>query len=174
MDSNEFVSQMAQFSQASGIKTLNTSFSALATSLQSNQALQASSMVGREVLVESERLQLGSQGAPFAIDLPSAASQVNVEITDGAGQVVRKLSLGQTDAGVHDLAWDGLTSEGTAAPLGNYKVKVMAAVDGKDEAAAALSRVMVQSVTLPRNGTTPQLNLADFGSVNMDAVRRVF
>ena len=85
MDSNEFVSQMAQFSQATGIKSLNTSFSSLAASLQSNQALQASSMVGRDVLVESERLQLGSNGAPFAIDLPNAASQVDVEITDGAG-----------------------------------------------------------------------------------------
>jgi len=174
MDSNEFVSQMAQFSQATGIKSLNTSFSSLATSLQSNQALQASSMVGRDVLVESERLQLGSNGASFAVDLPSAASQVDVEITDGAGAVVRKLSLGQTEAGVYDLRWDGLAADGSRAPLGNYKVKVTAAVDGKEEAAAALSRVTVQSVTLPRNGTTPQLNLVDFGSVNMDAIRRVF
>ena len=174
MDSNEFVSQMAQFSQATGIKSLNTSFSSLAASLQSNQALQASSMVGRDVLVESERLQLGSNGAHFALDLANPAAQVDVEITDGAGQVVRKLSFGQTDAGVHDVAWDGLASDGTAAPLGNYKVKVSTTVDGQQEAAAALSRVTVQSVTLPRNGTTPQLNLADFGSVNMDAVRRVF
>ena len=174
MDSNEFVSQMAQFSQASGIKSLNTSFSSLAASLQSNQALQASSMVGRDVLVESDRLQLGSNGAGFAIDLPNAASEVQVEISDGSGQAVRTLALGQTPAGVHDFAWDGLAADGTVAPLGNYKVKVSAIVDGKEEAAAALSRVAVQSVTLPRNGATPQLNLADFGSVNMDAVRRVF
>ena len=174
MDSNEFVSQMAQFSQASGIKSLNTSFSALAASLQSNQALQASSMVGRDVLVESDRLQLGSNGAAFAIDLANPASQVDVEITDGSGQVVRKLAMGQTAAGVHDLGWDGLAADGNAAPLGSYKVKVSAVVDGKEEAASALSRVTVQSVTLPRNGTTPQLNLAEFGSVNMDAVRRVF
>ena len=53
-------------------------------------------------------------------------------------------------------------------------MKVTAAVEGKEEAAAALARVTVQSVTLPRNGTTPQLNLVDFGSVNMDAIRRVF
>ena len=174
MDSNEFVSQMAQFSQATGIKSLNTSFSSLASSLQSNQALQASSMVGRDVLVESERLQLGANGAGFAIDLANPASQVDVEITDGAGQIVRKLSFGQTGAGAHDVAWDGLAADGSAAVPGNYKVKVTATVDGQEEAAAALARVTVQSVTLPRNGASPQLNLADFGAVNMDAVRRVF
>ena len=55
-ESGEFLSQIAQFGTVNGITELQQSFSTLASSLQSNQALQASTMVGRSVLVESNWL----------------------------------------------------------------------------------------------------------------------
>ena len=44
MDSSNFMSQIAQFSTVNGITDLNSSFASLSSSLQSNQALQASTM----------------------------------------------------------------------------------------------------------------------------------
>ena len=41
LDNNEFMSQMAQFSTVSGISDLNKSFATFASSLYSNQSLQA-------------------------------------------------------------------------------------------------------------------------------------
>ena len=61
-ESGEFLSQIAQFGTVNGITELQQSFSTLASSLQSNQALQASTMVGRSVLVENNILQLGATG----------------------------------------------------------------------------------------------------------------
>ena len=175
MDSSQMLSQMAQFGTVSGIGDLQKSFATLSTSLQSNQALQASTMVGRDVLIENSRLNLINGANPtFAIDLPKAASEVSVSIADGTGQVVRTLSLGKADAGLTDVTWDGLDTLGQRLPAGKYTLKVQATADGKTEGATSLVRVPVESVTLPRNGASPSLNLADFGSVNMDAVRRVF
>ena len=51
MENGDFLSDMAQFSTVAGLKEIKDSFNNLATSLQSSQALQASSMVGRTVLI---------------------------------------------------------------------------------------------------------------------------
>ena len=44
MDNTEFVSQMAEFSSLESLQAMQDSFSALATSMSSNQALQASAL----------------------------------------------------------------------------------------------------------------------------------
>ena len=46
----EFLSQLAQFSTNDGVAKMQESLQQMATSLQSNQALQASALVGRKVL----------------------------------------------------------------------------------------------------------------------------
>src|ERR1700690_1079546 len=51
VDSNEFLSQLASLSEVQGINQLNTSFSTLSSSLTSNQAMQASSLLGHTVAV---------------------------------------------------------------------------------------------------------------------------
>src|SRR5210317_928742 len=49
MENGDFLAQMAQFGTVSGINELNTNFNTLSSSFQSNQALQASTLVGRKV-----------------------------------------------------------------------------------------------------------------------------
>src|ERR1700683_120662 len=53
VDSNTFLTQLAQLSEVQGITSLNTNFSTLSTALTSNQALQASSLLGHQALVNS-------------------------------------------------------------------------------------------------------------------------
>ncbi len=57
VDSNTFLTQLAQLSEVQGITSLNTSFSALSSSLTSSQALQASSLLGHQALVSSGTAQ---------------------------------------------------------------------------------------------------------------------
>lgn len=45
------IAQMASFATVDGIGKMNTQFESLNSSMTSNQALQASSLVGRDVLV---------------------------------------------------------------------------------------------------------------------------
>src|SRR3979409_940276 len=62
VDSNTFLTQLAQLSQVQGITQLNTSFSTLANSLSPSQALQASSLLGHHVLVTSTTADLAANG----------------------------------------------------------------------------------------------------------------
>lgn len=174
MQNGEFLSQMAQFGTVSGITELQKSFTSLASALQSSQALQASTMVGRDVEVESAKLKLvDGQNAPFAFEIEAPASAVQVTIQDASGATVKSFGLGKHAAGTHDLSWDGLDAQGNRLAAGKYTVKVDATIDNEKQAATTLVRATVESVSLPRNGQQPSLNLADYGSLSMDAVRRV-
>ena len=53
MDQMAFMSQLAEFSSLSGIQELNGAFGELSTNLTGAQAVQASSLVGRSVAMDS-------------------------------------------------------------------------------------------------------------------------
>ncbi len=174
MQNGEFLSQIAQFGTVSGITELQKSFGSLGSALQSSQALQASTMVGRKVLIEHDKLLVnGTDPTKFALDLPLEASRVRVSLQDSAGQQVRRLEFGTTAAGLTDVAWDGLNTDGSQAAAGAYTLKAEALIDGKIQALTTLVRAPVESVTLPRNGEAPVLNLSDYGAFKIDAIKRV-
>src|SRR5271157_5206227 len=76
IDSNAFLTQLAQLSEVQGITALNTSFSALSSSLTSNQALQASSLLGHQALVGSSTATLATAGTGVtgAVKVPQTSS----------------------------------------------------------------------------------------------------
>jgi flagellar basal-body rod modification protein FlgD len=173
MQNGEFLSQMAQFGTVSGIQDLQKSFSGLASSLQSNQALMASSLVGRAVLAPGDSATLASGGNLLAaVDLPRSAPNVMVDITDSSGQLVRRLELGAQDAGSTRFGWDGLSSAGTPAPAGRYKMTAQVQGGTERYAVNTLIEARVDSVTLGgANGLV--LNLAGIGPVNLADVRQI-
>ena len=52
VENNEMISQMTAFSTTDGVSNLNDQFTNFAASMSSSQAFQASSLVGRSVLVD--------------------------------------------------------------------------------------------------------------------------
>jgi len=53
MDNGDFLGQLAQFSTVSGIESLNQGFAGLSESMQSDQILQAASLVGHTILAST-------------------------------------------------------------------------------------------------------------------------
>src|SRR5690625_1502858 len=58
MENGEFLAQIAQFTTATGIQELQQSFERFSSNIKTEQALQAASLVGRNVVVESDVGQL--------------------------------------------------------------------------------------------------------------------
>lgn len=174
MESGDFLGQIAQFGTVNGITELQTSFATLASSLQSNQALQASTMVGRDVLLPRDKVVLAKEGsAEMATKLPEAASNVRVTLSDTSGQVVRQFALGPKDAGNLKLTWDGVMDNGKKASPGTYSMKVEASMNGQMQALESLVRARVDSVSLGRNGLPPTLNVNGIGAVDMADVLEI-
>jgi flagellar basal-body rod modification protein FlgD len=172
MQNGEFLSQMAQFGTVSGIQDLQKSFGSLASSLQSNQALMATSLVGRAVLVPGSQLPFAGAPAGAAAELPQAAADVRVTVLDASGQVVRQFALGAQAAGTVRFTWDGLNNAGATMPAGSYTIKAEA-INGTTTSALATNVVArVDSVSLGgQQGIT--LNLWDGTSKPLSDVKEL-
>ncbi len=174
MENGQFLSQLAQFGTVNGIQDLQKSVDTLATALQSNQALQASTMVGRSVLVESSSVVLRSgQPASGTVDLPVASGEVTLNISDANGQLVRSIPLGAQQAGQLAFTWDGLDDRGNTLADGRYQLSAEASINDENTALSTLIEARVESVSLSRDGSGATLNLAGLGAVPMDSVREV-
>lgn len=122
-DTSQMVSQLAQISQVSATQGLQTSFDSLSQSLQGNQLLQASSMVGRSVEVPSAVGSLQAGGMDGAVNVPDGGGTVLVQVTNTAGNVLRTINLGTPTQGLAPFHWDGKGDDGSALPDGAYGLK---------------------------------------------------
>ena len=175
MQNGDFIAQMAQFSSVSGLAELQQSFQSLASSLQSNQALQASTLVGRSVLVPSGVGILPEEGAMTgAITLPESVENLTLTVQDASGQIVRRLGLGSQASGQAIFSWDGLTDAGESANPGKYYISASGEYGGDTVALETLSAAGVDSVTLGQGGSGLTLNLTDGNVVALTNVREIW
>ena len=174
MENGDFIAQMAQFGTVSGIGDLNKTFSDMSASFQSNQALQASTMVGRNVLVPGDQVQLqDGQDLQMAIDLTAPASQVLVNITDSRGQLVHRINLGSQQAGFLDIQWNGLNADGNRVAPGRYNVAAEVHQGDAVSAGDTLIAAQVESVTLGSAGQDLTLTVSGIGDINMSQIRKI-
>lgn len=180
MENGDFLAQMAQFSSVKGLKEIKDSFNTLATSLQSSQALQASSMVGRGVLVPGKTSTLVSGGElKGAVEVPSSTSDLKVNILDAGGQLVKTLELGSQQEGVAHFSWDGTLDktdpDGSAlqANPGKYTVQAEMTTDGEPQAVSTLIIDKVQSVSLGKPGEPVTLHLTTAGKTSLADIKQI-
>ena len=168
MDSADFLSQIAQFGTVNGISGLQKSLTTMSSALTSSQALQASTMVGRDVVIPSDSFSfVAGSTSPLTAVLPSNASSVNVSISDSKGQAIFHTSLGAKTAGTVNYDWNGLRDNGQSAVSGKYTVKISANIDSVATALKPAVTARVDSVSLGRNGLPPTLNVDGYGAVDM-------
>jgi flagellar basal-body rod modification protein FlgD len=172
-DNSEFVAQLAQFSSVEGLDKLNTSMEGLVGSFQSNQALQASAMVGRFVKLDSESSFLPTDGAVAGtIDLPQSTDQITMSIYNDSGQLVSEELMGGQAAGEVPFVWNGTDNNGNQLPAGVYQFKVTANFGGDAVRLNTALSANVDSVSVGANGAI-SLNVAGLGSVAISEVREI-
>lgn len=174
MQNGDFLGQMAQFSAVTGLKEIKDSFNTLAASMKSAQALQASGMVGREVLIPAETLKYsGQQKMEGAVEVPPGNHDVKVIITDASGSVVKELELQAGKDGLVTFAWDAIRQDGNKVDNGTYYFNAVSSVDGESTSLKTYLLDSVKSVSLGRAGEGVSLNLASSGRASMADVAEV-
>lgn len=160
VDNNEMISQMTAFSTTDGVQQLNESFTDFASSMTSSQALQASSLVGRSVLVEDNVFGMNEgEAVKGKIVSDTAASNVNIYVENIAGEIIQTVPVGNLQAGGATFTWDGQTTNGESAPAGAYRFRVAGLVDGQASELQAMTYRKVDSVTLAGANGSILLNL---------------
>jgi len=127
MDSTEFVSQLAQFSQLEQMATVNQTLDQLVKSNDSLGNFAVADLMGRDVQmvggVISHQSELSSR---LSYRLEGDAGRVIIQVSDGAGRVVKTIDSGARKKGVWEASWDGRDQDGNPLPTGKYHYTVSA------------------------------------------------
>lgn len=171
LDNAQVTTQLAQMNTVKGIENLNTTLSKLVDMFSGGQAMQATSMIGKSVLIPGSSMELQGGIAIGGVELAEAADQINVAIKDANGLLLRTLALGPQPAGSHVFGWDGKTEAGANAVEGKYSYAIEATRAGKAISATALQAGTVSAVVRANGGF--QLDLGSAGTASFDDVREI-
>ena len=173
MESGDFLGQIASFSTVSGISDLQDSFASFAKAMQSDQALQGSSLVGRSVLVPSS-IGVMTADSPMRgqINVEEPVSNLEMKIFNESGELVRTIPMGAA-SGYTNFEWDGLNNDGEALSEGVYQFMATGSVNGQNTAFATAVVAKVDSVLVGSGGQGLTINLAGIGSVPFSEVQEI-
>ncbi len=174
LDSSQFVTQLAQFSQVSGVQEMNASLASLTAGMKSSAVLDGASLVGRYVLLEGNRAALAADGTiAGGVTTPTGATSITVNLRNEGGELVRSMQLTPTE-GTTLFSWDGKANDGSSAPPGRYTIDAAATVAGANRAADTLVADLVASVSIDPSTFSLKLNTPGAGAVTLADVRQVF
>ena len=171
LDNAQVTTQLAQISTVSGINQLNDTVAALGASMGISQYLQAATLVGHDVVLGGNDLDLDDGNAQGGVQLSTAADHVTVAISDAAGNVVRTIDMGAQRAGTQYFDWDGKTDSGAAAPAGHYSFAVTATAAGKAVTFDTLMHATVEGIVSTSSGAL--LQLTGGNQVAFDAIKQI-
>ncbi|MFW5426302.1 MAG: flagellar hook assembly protein FlgD [Methylophagaceae bacterium] len=173
MESGEFLGQIAAFGTVSGIGDLKTSFDSFAKTMQSDQALQGSALVGHSVLVPSSIGSMtAADGLKGQINVSEPVTDLKVQIYTETGSLVRTIEMGAA-AGYTNFAWDGFDETGTALAPGTYQFKATGTVGEENTAFATATVAKVESVLVGGAGKGLVMNLAGIGAVPFSEAQEI-
>lgn len=173
-DGSDFLAQLAQFSTVEGIKNMEGSFNRIADSLNSNQALNASQLVGKKVHVRTD-VGLYAQGDKIAgaIEIPKPVSDLTLEVRNEAGQLIKTYQYNAREKGDFAFYWDGLDEQGNGLPEGAYYFTARATVDGQVSQLNTYLASNVDSVTINKNGQPMTLNVSGYGKISLSDIKTI-
>ncbi len=166
MDTNQFTSELVQFSSVEQQISTNGSLTQLIQLTQGSEVIQSASTVGKQATVTSDHIAL--QKGLGAINFNTASAEpVAIAITNDAGIKIRDASLTSV-AGANTWKWDGADNNGSKTPDGAYKIAVVGAPAGATAAALPFTVTGTATGVTNANGAV-SLNLGalqvGFGNV---------
>ncbi len=164
LDGTEYVGQLAQFSMVEGQEYIRAGQAENAELLYTQQVLQSTSLIGKEVLVPADSLAVNAGETPSGV-IPMNGSADGVELTvkDLNGNVVETLNW--SHVGSDDIRFDL-----NELPQGSYTFEVAVLRGENISVQTPLLSRNVERVMLPSSGGDIQLKLAGMGSVSLFSV----
>lgn len=165
VDNAQMTSQMAQISTVSGIEKLNTTVEGLNGQFMQMQALQGASLVGRDVVVPGNVIDIADGIGQGGFELAGPADAVKVEVLSPAGAVLDTFALGALGSGLHSFDWPA----DTATNDSGLRFRVTASTGAVTSSPTLLMRDRVNAITT--SGSALNLELQNSGSVPYSSVR---
>lgn len=170
----DFLAQLAQFSTVEGIKNMEESLTKVTSAMSSSQALQATSLVGKQVEILSDTAHYQSgRTVNGSIEVPGYTNNVVLEIKDANGNIVRTFNFNAQSTGELPFKWDGLDDNGAPVENGAYQIHARGQYDGVDNQLSTYVLSPVESVSINKNGQPLTIHVEGVGQISLDQVKRI-
>ena len=127
MDSTQFVTQLAQFSELEGTQEMSKRLQEVRDYLASANNFSAVSLLGKEIEFTGDLVHYETGSEPtISFNLGKEASKVTVTLYDPAGATVRTWTMSDVEAGKQQVDWDGTNQSGDLVSAGTYRFEVTA------------------------------------------------
>jgi flagellar basal-body rod modification protein FlgD len=125
LDTNQFTQQLVEFAGVQQQINTNDSLATLVSLQQTAQSSQALQFVGKTAVVKGNTAALSNNRATWELNIPTA-STVNISIASSSGQTVYSNSFAANAGNNQVFNWNGLGTDGTQFPAGNYTLTATA------------------------------------------------
>jgi len=151
LDTNQFTQQLVEFAGVQQQINTNDSLATLVSLQQTAQSSQALQFVGKTAVVKGSTAALSNNQATWELNIPTA-STVNVSIANSSGQTVYSSSFAASAGNNQTFNWNGLGTDGSQFPAGNYTLTATAK-DSNGQTVAVTTSVagVVSSVDLTQS-----------------------
>ena len=171
-DPTEFTAQLAQFSSLEQLYNLNDSMESLAASSADSDRMATLGTIGKDVAFEGDTTTFSGEPIELGYSLSDPASQVTISVNQD-GVTLATLNGSDLTKGNHFLTWDGLTDDGSPAPIGDYDIVINAqSASGDPILATPLIRSEVTGVDLA--GSAGGTLITQAGEVAFNKILGVF
>ena len=173
-DATTMMQQISQLTGLSATQKMVDSVDTLKANLGVSQVLEASSLVGKNVQLVSDKLDLSDRSeATGAVLVPKGVETIDVSITDSTGKEVKKLKLHANSEGVLDFSWDGKDESGATLTPGLYQMSAIGHVGNEQVEISTAANFKVSSVALDRSSGKVIVNVNGLGGVSIDDVVKI-
>lgn len=149
MGNEAFVAQLAQFSSLESMKSMESTMGEVANLIRDEKFVGGANLLGKKIALDGGQI-VGGGGvkASGEIELANGAESIIVSIYERkSGDLVARQTLGGHSKGILPLTWDGLTSNGDAAPYGNYVMSASVVNGNQMQSAMVKTSATVRAVT---------------------------
>ncbi|NMH66734.1 flagellar hook assembly protein FlgD [Shewanella salipaludis] len=123
INSAEYVSQLAQFSQVESLEKMRDNQSSQMVMMENLGIVQSASLVGKSAMVPASGLQLSDEAVDGKVFLENAVEDLDIQILNQQGTVVKTVKLGAQQAG--DIRFS-LDPKALGLTEGKYELKASA------------------------------------------------
>jgi len=146
----------------------------MTVSFPSNQALQASTLIGRSVYVPSGHMIFDDNDTVDVLFfLEESCSDAEIILENAAGEIVYQQSLGSLPNGELQLLFAPLGGDEVNLVNGQYLIRAEANVGNTRQIIPSYIKVVVESVRLAGETYEPILNLKNNRSIALSKVRLI-
>lgn len=127
MDTKQYGSHLAQFSQLEQMVNMNTNLGKMSGNQNITNRNELVAYIGKEIHAKNDSFEYTpGKNALVPFNLSKDAENVDLNIFDTEGKLVKTVNLGRKAAGLVNAPWDGLTNDGIISPQGKFSFKVEA------------------------------------------------